>query len=337
MTRAAEIDRTLSSSKAGLEIGLNAAILSVHENRPQIVVVLPKDEGAQPWDSLPFGPFAPLAHRTLEIGLRSWVQEQTGLELGYVEQLYTFGDRGRHAQQDNTGPHAVSIGYLALTRIQPEQNLSGGVWQGWYRYFPWEDRRNGKSEMLSAAIEPRLKEWAEGDATDGTLSRPFERAARLRICFGVDDAGWDEEKVLERYELLYEAGLIAEAERDGLKSAEVWADLPEFGKPMRFDHRRILATAMSRLRAKIKYRPVIFELMPERFTLFEMQKTVEAISGSLLHKQNFRRLVENAGLVEETGEVSTMTGGRPAKLFRFRPDVLQERPAPGVRVTAGRS
>ena len=94
---------------------------------------------------------------------------------------------------------------------------------------------------------------------------------------------------------------------------------------------------MSRLRGKIKYRPVIFELMPESFTLFELQKTVEAISGSHLHKQNFRRLVETAGLVEETGEMRTMTGGRPAKLFRFRTNVLQERPAPGVRVTAGRS
>ena len=49
------------------------------------------------------------------------------------------------------------------------------------------------------------------------------------------------------------------------------------GQPLRFDHRRILATAIGRIRAKIKYRPVIFELMPNEFTLFELQKTVEAI------------------------------------------------------------
>ena len=106
---------------------------------------------------------------------------------------------------------------------------------------------------------------------------------------------------------------------------------------MQYDHRRVLATAMSRVRAKIKYRPVIFELMPPEFTLFELQRTVEAILGPHLHKQNFRRLVENAGLVETTGEVKSQTGGRPAKLFRFRREVLLERPAPGVRVKPGRA
>ena len=97
-----------------------------------------------------------------------------------------------------------------------------------------------------------------------------------------------------------------------------------------------MATAIGRVRAKIKYRPVIFELMPDDFTLFELQRTVEAILGPHLHKQNFRRLVEGAGLVETTGEVKMRTGGRPAKLYRFRREVLLERPAPGVRVKPGK-
>jgi hypothetical protein len=63
-----------------------------------------------------------------------------------------------------------------------------------------------------------------------------------------------------------------------------------------------------------------------------LQTTVEAISGRQLHKQNFRRLVETGALVEPTGETSTTTGGRPAAIFRFRREVLQERPAPGLRV-----
>ena len=75
--------------------------------------------------------------------------------------------------------------------------------------------------------------------------------------------------------------------------------------------------------------------IPE-FTLYDLQKTVEAISGRLLHKQNFRRLVEKGGLVEPTGNVSTETGGRPAKLYRFRREVILERPAPGLRVSASR-
>ena len=139
---------------------------------------------------------------------------------------------------------------------------------------------------------------------------------------------WDDERVLERYELLYEAGLLAEAARDGRPAAKDWASLPPLGRPMMFDHRRILATAMSRLRGKLKYRPVIFELMPETFTLFDLQRVVEAILGSYLHKQNFRRLVESAGLVEPAGGVAARTGGRPARVYRFRRSVLLERPAP---------
>ena len=102
------------------------------------------------------------------------------------------------------------------------------------------------------------------------------------------------------------------------------------------DHARLLAGAVGELRRSIKWQPAIFDLMADTFTLFELQKTVEAILGPHLHKQNFRRLVESAGLVEPTGEVRTRTGGRPAKLFRFRREVLLERPAPGVRVKPGR-
>ncbi len=84
----------------------------------------------------------------------------------------------------------------------------------------------------------------------------------------------------------------------------------------------------------MKYRPVVFELMPPAFTLLELQRTVEAISGVRLHKQNFRRLVEAQGLVEGTGKSAAPARGRPAELFRFRREVLSERPAPGVRLGA---
>jgi hypothetical protein len=153
--------------------------------------------------------------------------------------------------------------------------------------------------------------------------------------------------VLERYELLYEAGLVAEAAHDlgqppaGAGVRRISRPIPEdgtgvTGMPMALDHRRILATAIGRLRGKIKYRPVVFELMPPVFTLLQLQRTVEALSGVRLHKQNFRRLVEQQGLVEETGGISATTGGRPARLVRFRREVLLERPAPGLRLRAGR-
>ena len=82
---------------------------------------------------------------------------------------------------------------------------------------------------------------------------------------------------------------------------------------------------------------MVFELLPDEFTLTELQRTVEAISGWHLHKQNFRRLVAEQGLVEGTGRFSAAARGRPAELFRFRREVLRERPAPGMRLGVRRN
>jgi hypothetical protein len=305
-------------------VGLSVAIVSVKNEQPRVLVV--ERENAP--DSIPFGNFNPSEHRTLNLGLRKWVEEQTGLQLGYVEQLYTFGDRGRHTTDIADGPRVLSVGYLALTQSDRALSAPDSKWRDWYTYFPWEDWRKQKPAIIDSPIAPALSKFASSDRSSG-ITR--QRRSRIRQCFGSKDIPWDEEKVLERYELLYEAGLVEEAQRDrGVTSAAGAA----LGRPMMYDHRRILATAMGRLRGKMKYRPVIFELMPPRFTLLELQTTVEAISGIRLHKQNFRRLVESQGLVEGTGRHSQRSRGRPAELFRFRQDVLRERPAPGLRVGA---
>ena len=315
-----------------IEIGLTAAIVAVEDGEPAILVAGDGEKG-EARAGLPFGPFDPLAHRTFEIGLRAWVEAQTGLRVGYVEQLYTFGDRGRHVAMD-AAPHVVSIGYLALTRIPDSAaalKAAGAGFEPWYRFFPWEDWRKGRPEILDSTILPLLKEWAQGKQLPEP-NRTLGRQDRLQLCFGIAGSPWDEEKVLDRYELLYEAGLVEEARRDSREAALSRDSLPALGEPMRFDHRRILSTAIARLRAKLKYRPVIFELMPPEFTLTELQLTVEAISGRHLHKQNFRRLVETGALVEPTGEMSTSTGGRPAARFRFRREVIAERQSPGLRL-----
>jgi hypothetical protein len=155
------------------------------------------------------------------------------------------------------------------------------------------------------------------------------RRERTEITFGLHGAPWDPERTLERYELLYEAGLVEEAHR-GNATSHAQPPGGFLGRPMALDHRRILATALGRVRGKIKYRPVVFELLPATFTLWQLQCVVEALAGIRLHKQNFRRLVERGGLVEGTGQYDLSTGGRPAELFRFRREVLRERAAPGV-------
>jgi hypothetical protein len=316
------------STKETVSIGLSAAIVAVKADRPSVLVVA--HEGGE--DALPFGPFDPVHHRTLESGLRKWVGEQTRFDLGYTEQLYTFGDRGRHtADGDKTrqissgaGGRVVSVGYLALTRM--EREAPGTQWSDWYRYFPWEDQRDEKPAMIASTILPALKKFVKDAPNSETAEL---RRERINVCFG---EGWDEERVLERYELLYEAGLVEEFYRDNGKLPKGARQNTSLGTPMLFDHRRILATAIARLRGKLKYRPVVFELMAPTFTLLELQRVVEALAGLRLHKQNFRRLVAEQGLVEGTGKFSAPARGRPAELFHFRREVLRERPAPGVRL-----
>jgi hypothetical protein len=291
---------------------LIAVIVAVTGGEPRVLTI---DDGS----ALPSGPFE-LTHRSLQAGTRSWVEQQTHHPLGYVEQLYTFADRDRTA----AGQRTVSISYLGLTREVRAAGEPGVSWQGWYRYFPWEDRRGLNAAELTAAVDARLRAWAEA-AEDAATRR--ERLRRAAITFGHDGRPWNEELVLQRYELLWEAGLVPESPQ----AAE-----PVNGEPMTHDHRRILATGIARLRAKIKYRPVVFELMPPRFTLLQLQRTVEALAGRRLHKQNFRRLIEQQDLVEETGERATETGGRPAKLFRFRRDVVAERAVAGSKLPLAR-
>jgi hypothetical protein len=298
-------------------IELNAVLVALIGDTPQ---VLSLESGML----LPSGPFESV-HPTLQTGVRAWVERQTHHPLGYVEQLYTFADRNR--AESGTGRRTVSISYLGLTRERAASGEREPGWQSWYRYFPWEDWREGTPKLLKRAVLPRLERWAS-EARDSALKR--ER--RLRIEGNFDEAGWNEEGVLQRYELLYEAQLVPEA---GRPRSPVTDPLP--GAAMRYDHRRILATGIARLRAKIKYRPVVFELMPPDFTLGHLQRAVEALAGRPLHKQNFRRQVEQQGLVEETGAVTSGTGGRPAKLYRFRREILLERALAGTKLPITRS
>ncbi len=168
-----------------------------------------------------------------------------------------------------------------------------------------EDLRDGALRSWRSKIVPPLQAWVN-EAPNKALRQ--SREARVAINFGSTDQVWNEDLVLQRYELLFEAGLVQEATRRGIAAR---AQLP--GRAMQHDHRRILATGIARLRAKIKYRPVVFELMPPEFTLLQLQQTVEALAGRGLHKQNFRRLMEQQELVEETGAMTAGAAGRPGQ------------------------
>ena len=313
-------------------IGLSAVVIAIRGAVASVLTVRPHDvhtDRASTLEGLPFGPFDPDGHRTFELALREFVSRQTRFDLGFVEQLYTFGDKGRDAPLADVGAggaRVISVGYLALAPAAVDTAAPDTAWSSWARFFPWEDWRKGRPALIDDGIVPALTEWA---------GRSDERRGRARLLFALEGSPWAEERVLERYELLYEAGLAPEAARDrdrarGGEPDEPKALAPALGEPMISDHRRILATGLGRLRGKLKYRPVVFELMGEAFTLSALQRTVEAIAGVALHKQNFRRVVERTDLVEGLGRMDAETGGRPAELFRFRREVLSARPAGGL-------
>lgn len=318
----------MDSEKASVLVDLTGVVVAVTDEVPRVLVIDRADMLA-----LPNGPFDPNHHASLEDGLRQLISAQTGLDLFYVEQLYTFGNRFRHPIEIETGQRVVSVAYIALTHENPV-NEPTARWADWYRFLPWEDWRTGRPEIIDDLIRPTLQSWARQVSN---VQRRNSRQERVRVTFGDDHVSeMDAVLSLERFELLYEAGLAAEAERDaslmegrGPPSGE--SDrLEKLGLPMQYDHRRVLATALGRLRGKLAYRPVVFELLPGEFTLLQLQRVAEALSGAKLHKQNFRRLVTNANLVEPIGRTTTVGRGRPAELFRFRREVLGEKLTVGL-------
>lgn len=91
-----------------------------------------------------------------------------------------------------------------------------------------------------------------------------------------------------------------------------------------FDHQHILDYALTRLRYKLEYTAVGFQLLPNEFTLSDLQKAYEIILGEPIDKRNFRRKILSAEILEETGELKKLEEGRPAMLYRYRADAVAE-------------
>src|SRR6185312_14751033 len=204
----------LPSATSAITIELTAVLVALTANEPQVLTL---EDGAL----LPSGPFES-EHPTLQTGLRAWVEQQTHHPLGYVEQLYTFADRNR--ADETPGRRVVSISYLGLTRERLSRGPRDPEWRNWYRFFPWEDWRAGAPPLLTKEIRPRLRKWSE-HGSDAAVKR--DRRQRIEINFGDGKEQWNEDLVLQRYELLYEAGLVPEA-----ATGRHQVDAPLFGMMM---------------------------------------------------------------------------------------------------------
>ena len=184
----------METAAATLLLSLDAVIVAVTDEAPRILCI---DAGLdQP--SLPTGLFNHEQHPTIERGLRHWVREQSGVELGYVEQLYTFGDRYRDPRERSGGARVVSVAYLTLLHEQALPAELTAHWRDWYEFLPWEDWREGRPAMIERRLRPALKRWSASNR---------ERQQRVQSCFGSDKTPWDPERTLERWSGLWRAPL----------------------------------------------------------------------------------------------------------------------------------
>jgi 8-oxo-dGTP diphosphatase len=109
----------------------------------------------------------------------------------------------------------------------------------------------------------------------------------------------------------------AAAVQGGTDAAEAkWFDIKKL-PALAFDHKEILQIAIERLRSKITYQPIVFELLPEKFVFSDLENIYETILQTELNRRNFRTKMLASGLVEELDEYLTGVSFRPPKLFRF--------------------
>jgi hypothetical protein len=159
---------------ASLAVDLVAVLVAVTNSQPRVMTIR---DGA----ALPSGPFE-LDDRSLQSGLREWVEQQTGHPLGYVEQLYTFADRDRAAE--GTARRFISISYLGLTREERAKSAGDAGWRNWYDYFPWEDRRAAPPAFVEETMIPRLRAAPIFALPRSFLLFPFSLAHRSGLRAG---------------------------------------------------------------------------------------------------------------------------------------------------------
>lgn len=183
--------------------------------------------------------------------------------------------------------------------------------------------------LIRRGIEPFKGRWALPGGfvrTDETLDEAARRELREEAglekiyleqlyTFGTVDRDPRERVVsVAWFALVRSADHVPSAATDAAEAK--WFDAGDIPR-LAFDHGDILATALERLRGKIRWQPVGFELLPEKFTLTQLQSLYEAILGRELDKRNFRKKLLALDLLVALDETTTAASRRPAQLFRF--------------------
>lgn len=104
----------------------------------------------------------------------------------------------------------------------------------------------------------------------------------------------------------------------------LWWEPIKKAKRLAYDHDEILKTAIQRMHARVQYTTLVSQLMPDEFTLTELEKGYEAILGKDLDKRNFRKKLQKLKLLEDTGKMTSGEKWRPAKIYKFKKKGVEE-------------
>ncbi|MBB6428927.1 NUDIX hydrolase [Algisphaera agarilytica] len=191
--------------------------------------------------------------------------------------------------------------------------------------------------LIQRASDPYAQRWAfpggfveVGETIDHAARRELEEETGLRdvfleqlYTFGNPDRDPREHVIsVAYYALVNLHDHRVQAATDACDAA--WFAVDDV-PPLAFDHATILDTALERLRGKVRYQPIGFELLPDKFPLRKLQHLYETVLGRSLDKRNFRKKILSMGVLKELTEVERDVSHRAARLYRFDKKNYQKR------------
>lgn len=251
------------------------------EKELKVVLVKRKDHPCLGDWALPGGFVDVTAREDLDKAAYRELQEETGIQNIYAEQLYTWGDAERDPRM-----RVISVSYLALIDGS-SVDLKAGSDAEDVAWFTLKDRLVSETKTMKP--------------------NGFVIEKLIELTFSKED-----EELVALIKITYtREGHVTKVKREVVEQ-----------KGIAFDHSKIVEYSLARLRNKIEYTDIAFNLMPERFTLTALQKVYETILNQELLRANFRRKVEK--MVVETNQMSQGGAFRPSKLFRFNNEWVKE-------------
>ena len=217
---------------------------------------------------------------TTEQAARRELREETGLDYGYMEQLYTFSEPGRDPRT-----WVMSCSYMALVDCSRLTIQAG------------DDADNARWFRISYRLTDEHRDYRRSQDTGQVESVENIQHYELKL--------WTDDTVL--------CSGIEKITRKNRQAETVEYKITD-NRWLAFDHARIISCALERLRGKVEYTGLALHLMPQEFTLTQLQQVYEVILDKCLLKPAFRRKI--ASLVEETDSFTEREGHRPSRLYR---------------------